>query len=707
MYDEIVELATSERDARWSALLDDQRALWDVDGSSWVVLPAEGGFLAVSSDNEATRRMREVLAAFLGRHRVRDPLVHSAQVVGGRGVQSQYFAVTTGDRRDVLERLVKLVFVRLQNPRTVTPVANGLPTLLRDFFLALAAHSESEARRLHTRIAATGRLSIENVRFLEIRMLANFEYWKLIEISNDFDDLCRMRRPRAISDIMLEALWRRDLSNALELNGEEGARNRFRELKLGETYRSLLGFAGQPGRVRGRFILALHLGSVGEVARLQELVDAAPESERARLQRLAGSPNVVVEVTGADRESEARRCLDDGDYHGVLTHFYANPNSTRLAVLALEATAELDDSALAGKVLAVIDRHRLELPNRQRVAQLHEQVRTLANATISDWLTWARLVNSDSIPGINRVMLDESQQWSCSFMDSDAETAAVASAIEASIDGPNGQAVNSAVAALVQLASSCPTAAYASRIRSSVLLLIVNLDNAGIALREAVLELLRSARDGEWAPREMADAIDVVQGLWTRCASPFAVPWLVQALDEVLGLPGMSDDRARRIRAAIGSSLSEVHLRADPVWLGQLKSILGASFVLTWDEKRPPNGERAELDRVPWEALSGVRLGVYSLHNRIGQVEQLLKKVVPQLRLTIRQDPKWTKEMRDMLRNCDAFFYHWRVASHAGTELVDKHALVEPIMVPGVSVSSVLRCIEDFARRRQAMGAAA
>ncbi len=704
-------------DPRWKAVVDDQRSLWDGEGSSWIVLPDEIGFVAVSSDNESTRRMREILRAFLGRHRVGDPLVKELEIPEGRSVAVHRFAVTPADMPEVLDRLARLVFVRRQNPRVVAPIANALPTLLRDFFLTLATHSESEALRLLSRVVATGRLSIENVRFLEVRMLASFGHWESIQAADDFRDLCRMLRPQVISDVLLEALWRMHLSEIFELNGDDATRDHFAKKGLAKEYRTLLDAISLPSRARSRLMLAVHLGARGDIRRFEDLLNGAPESERPRLWALSGfeqrpqtdpEPQTTQPQSSEhDLETEARDLFDDGDFFQVIRIFLDDPRSARIAVLALESVAELGNAELARDLLAAIVKHGIELPERKRVQQLVRSVRNMTNAAISDWADWANRINAESLPGINRVMLDESQMWSLDFLDDSTKAEAVATAIEASIDGPNGQAVNTAIASLVQLAAARPDAPYAGRIRSAVLLLIVSLDNAGASLREAVLELLRSARDGEWTPQELADSVDVVQTLWIRSASPFAVPWLVQALDEIISLPGMTAERAHEIRTLIGRTLVAVHLRADRVWLRQLKDLLEDCFMLPWDGDQSGELDGNELDRVPWEALSGVRLGVYSLHHRIGQVEHLLEGVVPQLRLTIRQDVAWTEQMRDMMRNSDAFFFHWRKASHAGTELVRRYAIFEPIMVPGSSVSSVLRCIEDYARKRHAIGATA
>ena len=79
--------------------------------------------------------------------------------------------------------------------------------LLRDLRLALAQGDGRAAQDRLDALRETGSLSRENLRFLQVELLARFERWPELVSLPYFAELEKVRRPRRVSELMLEALW--------------------------------------------------------------------------------------------------------------------------------------------------------------------------------------------------------------------------------------------------------------------------------------------------------------------------------------------------------------------------------------------------------------------------------------------------------------------------------------------------------------------
>ena len=95
-------------------------------------------------------------------------------------------------------------------------------TLIREFFLALANGNEIHADSIIEELKAGGRLSAENLVFLEIEKLGAFQYWGALTSHSQLTYLKSMRRPRNVTVLLLEAFWRIELADFAEKGDVEG-----------------------------------------------------------------------------------------------------------------------------------------------------------------------------------------------------------------------------------------------------------------------------------------------------------------------------------------------------------------------------------------------------------------------------------------------------------------------------------------------------
>ena len=113
----------------------------------------------------------------------------------------------------LVEALELMASVRAGEP-LLREVEDPIGFLLRDFHLALSAGDPDSSDRLLERIEGSGLLASENLRFLRVERLAKLSRWHELGSLPWFADLARARRPRHVTEYLLEALWRREFDDA-------------------------------------------------------------------------------------------------------------------------------------------------------------------------------------------------------------------------------------------------------------------------------------------------------------------------------------------------------------------------------------------------------------------------------------------------------------------------------------------------------------
>ena len=623
-FDEVVGLATPSSGERWNDLIEEQRPLWAPTDTAWIVLPIAEGICAVASNSEAVRQMTEVLYAFLGRHVVGDMRRLNTVELGGETVFHLAIEVPRGPDA-LIDQIWTMVRTRKQIGLASPIQGSPLPVLLRDFLLAIQGRDEVLAERVYKQLEETGSLSLENLRFLRVRLDAGMGRWAELANESDFRDLVLMHRPRLVTEILLEAIWRTFLSEAYEESGENGVRRRFAELSLGARYGDLFGSVTNASRVRARSILAIYIGSTGSIDRLRWLTEGLADEETSRLWTLSGLAPVAHSSTetSADmhtgsllsedspsgvvlREVDPLQLIDDGDLAGVIALYRSDPTSVRLVRHALQAVLNLEDPKEAALVVAGIERAGLVLPPERILQEFFERARNLAQGVCGSWTEWAQRISDREWPAAASALRDQAPDWSLDFLDDRENAEAVADAILSGLTGPNARALVSEFASLVGLASARPEAPFCGRVRSAVLAGLAGLDSLGDAVRSALLGLIRSGRNGHWTSVELADLLDVVGIVWETSASPYSTPWLVQVVEELVGLPGVQAERLATLLRVVCTRLDPFVSQADQVWLDQLQAIVGDIHQFATAATTPTSAAA-----VPWNRLAGRRAGLH------------------------------------------------------------------------------------------------
>ena len=194
------------------------------------------------------------------------------------------------DRLDMLTRLEDLVATVAGRPATIEEIHPTHVDLLRDVRLAMLSQNGVEAQRLFDQLVLTGRLSAENIRFLTIDLYACFGRWREMADLPYISVLMQARRPRMVTESMLQMVWWTQIVSHL---GLASAASTFASRNVLGKYGSILRSIEVPSTPEGRML-----------AYLTALADEDTERQDA-IRRAVANPDEKAQLTALTTPVEA------------------------------------------------------------------------------------------------------------------------------------------------------------------------------------------------------------------------------------------------------------------------------------------------------------------------------------------------------------------------------------------------------------------
>ncbi len=207
------------------------------------VAPTETGqvvlWYALAFDEVQAEELREQLRAFVGavgttfEGRRYDlsaspTLAESALAKWIGGPWAYRLLVLDGRGAEVRRALRRMQQVWELRPPTAPAAQRTTEGLLSELFEALRRLDESAAQHWFGELRHGGRLGGENLTFLQVEYLAAFGRWKEITDSAYLSLLLKTRRPRRITGLLLEAIWRVEFAQFVERQDAKAAIDYFK-----------------------------------------------------------------------------------------------------------------------------------------------------------------------------------------------------------------------------------------------------------------------------------------------------------------------------------------------------------------------------------------------------------------------------------------------------------------------------------------------
>lgn len=687
---------------------------------------------AIAFSEAQAEELREHLTAFVGpagtdfsgRRADLDSAdtAESALAAWAGGPWVYRFSVLAGKRNVVRTALQRLRQVWRLRPVLRAAVFRTTEALLREFFAALVNQDETGATRWLGELRAGGRLSAENLVFLEIERLAAFGRWHELAALPQMALLLLMRRPRHITALLIEALWRTELAELAVRGHATEAVARFRS-DFFPRYQNLLRTRGD---LSGTPVLMTFLLTAvtadpprrEQIPVLLGLLTDGPErsfAEAVAALALAGPPP-VTERRGESPLEFARAAFHRDDYDTAWLHLQEAPPSVESCSLLLECADELQSGDAAQVVsrcldaLSQEDRNAIFTSHRRRRAweELKKLLAPAATVPPADWEAWLDRLDTDPEgPELLTTARKAAFDWSLpTYLHAPDRVRRLADRLLADRREKAEESLHLAFPHLVGffLSDGQGTPVFLPIYRSLLLLLGVS-DGFSIedwtTTQTLLLAILDSGADGE----VYSETVATLKELWIRFGSPVRFDWALDTLDLLAAYPAITPPARHAFFDAVRDSLSKDYRRVRPEHWGifrWLASDLGRAA--DYEALRPQTTAAAAafVETKFASRLAGKLVAIYTLTESAGaRAKTILEELFPEVDVRLNHEHGGSERLKSLAREADYFVVATRSAKHAATEFLKderprgKSALIYPA---GKGSSSIVTAIATALR---------
>lgn len=179
-------------------------------------------WFGIATTDEQFHRLGEDLSNFIGRtysnfiplraKLVNHPIDHAVQEY----TNGRYFRFQgNGNNKIIFEKLEYLRNMWEVRPPIDKQQTTSVGRLLREFYLTVTSGRghRQKAEKIIEELQARKMLNAVNILFLQIKMLAEFKEWDEILSLRSFSDLINMRRPFAVTEALLQAIYNKELKS--------------------------------------------------------------------------------------------------------------------------------------------------------------------------------------------------------------------------------------------------------------------------------------------------------------------------------------------------------------------------------------------------------------------------------------------------------------------------------------------------------------
>lgn len=616
----------------------------------------------------------------------------------------------------------------IRRPTTLKPTTRPFGIVRGLFDRALTVGNEKEARSLLEEMARSGRLTAENQKFLEVRLLAGLGLWDQIVLQSSLlKDLTDFQLPPRVVRDVSEAFYRFYIQSFDKKGGLDDCLDKLRGSSL-PNFDKLFSqrYGIQHPSVIKVFLLRQMLQAPTDIVYSKALLSDLTNQDRTPL-----TDEILDVLEKRDRENsvldlpqnlraEADAAFDDGDYDQALSLYLQVSTDSKAISRAITCARLAADEKSAQKVLEFVGASRdVELDDRSKNAlkvlvQQAEQIQLPKQPSGSEvssslygdtgWLKWAKWVadgaNQNEALGI---LGKHSATWSTEELFQDSmKLEAFADLLE----NASGEAEQVFKTAFDQIFSTFllglekPPSTLKPLYKCLLFLLAAshsltkddlsltaqlssNLLEFGLTENEygEILDLLTDLFDGHRSINSLDWALDVIELLvLERCQNEEA------RLRLFTGVSSFAQQSAHRIVESQRRALRELYRDFDVEFPAEFE--------------KPLANETDGQDNPVSERLAGKRIAIYTLTEPAGKrAADALKEIAPDSEITLNSDHECSERLSALAKNADIFVFAWKSSKHQAYYCIKNHRPKElPLLQPlGKGSASIIREVLDYA----------
>jgi hypothetical protein len=624
--------------------------------------------------------------------------------------------------------------------------------VLRDFYMALQASNAASAEAHLGYLTERGRLDPLNLLFLRVQALAELGDWAGLLSRPELPDLLQLRRPVAVSEAIMRAVYHAELERFEAGALVDNAVEHFRASVLPRYGTLLTRRAGIRAPAAVKLLMLRAVAGEPSDAEARDALLATPDlplSDQLYLRLLADRLAPSAQGTAGDPLAAAAEALARGHFDRAFALLAGEPPSVRRARGLLECAYDLQTLQVERAAAEAVDtldtadraealRGRLHQGTYDRIigrtpADISEASATGSGPTEgrpeelpsvagvptapvevvpANWIEWLDRLAAD--PGWDRaidVARRGATEWSVEgLLALPGAAGALADRLASARDSVPLQLALPHVLTFYQRDPEWPRAELASAYLWTLEQLAMGSRGgeddltAFHELAQAVLSV--GTRSAEY--ERLVEAAELLSG---DAASYRSVGWALDLLDLMVVYPCPLPEVRLRFLAQVTALFRRYWLRLDESQWDMLRTLcdeLGhrdAFVALAAATEVPARAEATPGD--VFGALRGRSVAVYTLTERAGKrVREILEQRAPGVSVHLSHERVGSDSLRELARNADVFIVATASAKHAATGFIDAHRPRDlPTLRPaGKGTASMLRALHEYLRSAGAVG---
>lgn len=597
--------------------------------------------------------------------------------------------------------------------------------VLRDFYMALQAKDRISAEKELQYLLEQHRLGALNLLFLRVQLLAELEKWQELLDLPELPQLLQIRRPFAVTQALLVAVYCTQLQHFENNNAPASAAAYFGEVVF-PRYGNLLTVRGSNKRpeVLKLFMLLAVSGNPTRPDLRDQLLavsDLNPLDTRY-LQQLAALLGDPTPEYPTDPIKRAEQWLKAGNYESAFAVLGQISPSPGQVFLLLRCAYELQTLEAENLVIQVFEQLSSEDKatilssrwNRDYLTKLQGISCPVAGEMSApeliptNWIEWfSQVAKNPNWERALQVARQGSMEWDVNTLLNDPTAIKQFTQLQQQVFAEAETVLHNALPYLLaffQKDEKFPRPEFKQLYRLLLELLVFSTDgaDADLSLLNDLAIALFTLGSNEIQYNEI---VEYILELWNNFAAPKKIDWILALLDILVMYPCLVEEKRSQLLFAVAETFRRFSERIDDEQWSVFRSLvtdlkLEESLCDLFDTNATETQPEVQGESNVFELLKGQSILIYTLTESAAfRAKKILEASCRDITVYLNHDRGGSDRLLQRVKNCDLIVMVTASAKHAATNFIEANrpSHLSPILfVNSKGSTGILREIRKY-----------
>lgn len=630
----------------------------------------------------------------------------------------------SGDAKEIWAALERMRRVKERQVVRIadTPVPTG--RVLRDFYMALQAGNRISAENSLQYLSQQHRFDGLNLLFLRVQLLAELEQWQELLTLDDVSRLLQIRRPFAVTQALLKAIYCTEFQKFEENNAPSSAVSYFKEV-IFPRYRNLftIRYTSKNPDIIKLFMLLAVAGEPSKPGLRDEIlaIPGIEEKHQNYLRSIAGLLPDISPPRDGNLLQQADELCKNGDFDQAFLFLSDAPHSKEKVRLLLECAYELQDSVVEKAALSAFDEMTVDEQNTFKKSRLNQDYLSYllgsestldkntptAQTVPVNWLEWLSYL--DKQPNWERAIYIARQggiEWDVYSLLSHPQAIEDFCELLETVTSKSETIVHNALPhmlAFFQKDEQFPRRDFLTLYYLLLELLVYSTqggDDDLVLFNELTNALLILGVETS----KYIELVDNYLELWNKFAAPKRVDRILDLIDLLISYPCPVKEKREQILFAIAQSLRQFKDRIDEtqwvIFRALVKDLQLEQSIPDLLTEQTQLEAKIESDDNIYYKLKDKSLLIYTLTETAAiRVKSILEARCREVSIYLSHDKGGNKQLGQWVKNSDIVVMVTASAKHAATGFIEANRpshLAPILLVNSKGSASMLREIKKY-----------